>query len=55
MKENKGAVLTGVILMVLVMTLIAVPLLGMVVYKVLKQAKKRKNIKNASQIKKGVK
>lgn len=32
MKKNKGAVLTGVILMVLVMTLIGVPLLGMVVY-----------------------
>lgn len=32
MEKNKGAVLTGVILMVLVMTLIGVPLLGMVVY-----------------------
>ena len=32
MGKNKGAVLTGVILMVLVMTLIGVPLLGMVVY-----------------------
>lgn len=32
MKLNKGAVLTGVILMVLVMTLIGVPLIGMVVY-----------------------
>src|SRR5574344_1282226 len=32
MNQNKGAVLTGVILMVLVMTLIGVPLLGMVVY-----------------------
>lgn len=29
--------------------------LGMVVYRVVKQAKKRKNINNASQIKKGVK
>ena len=29
--------------------------LGMVVYKVLKQAKKKNAIKNASQIKKGVK
>lgn len=32
MTKNKGAVLTGVILMVLVMTLIGVPLLSMVIY-----------------------